>query len=287
MAYADLVYAPYQLVNTKSAPRTKKMWYTPRMAKLDIKKEMARRLTDARKAAGLNRTEAARNHGWNYNTYKSHESGEREFDKAQAAIYSRAFHTTINHLLCLDLLTNNKGAYSSESVARIAIDDSQLAAGGELLKNDADTDQHDQDEVAVLTVPVYGQAAGGLWLEGEDMPFDDSEPDLIPAVAGYPAAHQYARRVVGNSVNNRIADGEYAIFVRYDQYSAGLRDGQLVDCQRSRAGLREHTVKVYAHGALVTDSRDLEEQTAIPMDAAETDTLVEIVGVAVGAYRPL
>jgi len=257
------------------------------MAKIDIKKEMARRLTEARKAAGLNRTEAARNHGWNYNTYKSHESGEREFDKAQAAIYSRAFHTTINHLLCLDLLTNNKGAYSSESVARIAIDDSQIAAGGELSKHDADTDQHDQDEVAVLTVPVYGQAAGGLWLEGEDMPFDDSEPDLIPAVAGYPAAHQYARRVVGNSVNTRIADGEYAIFIRYDQYSAGLRDGQLVDCQRSRAGLREHTVKVYDHGELLTDSRDLEEQTAIPMDAAETDTLVEIVGVAVGAYRPL
>jgi hypothetical protein len=145
----------------------------------------------------------------------------------------------------------------------------------------------ERSEVAIFTVPVYGQAAGGLWLEGEYMPFDNSEPDLVPAVAGYPAAHQYARRVVGNSVNNRISDGEYAIFVRYNHYGGNLRDGQLVDCQRSRAGLYEHTVKVYDHGALLTDSRDLAEQTAIPLCSGESDTTVEIVGVAVGAYRPL
>ncbi|MBC7149050.1 MAG: hypothetical protein H5U22_06690 [Rhizobium sp.] len=248
------------------------------MAKIDIKKEMGKRLTEARKAAGFNRTEAARNHGWNYDTYKSHESGQRQFDQAQAAIYSRAFNTPINHLLCLDLLTSAKSAHASDSVAGVApsVQLTTSSAG--------ENEQH--AEAAVITVPVHGQAAGGLWLEGDDMPFD-SEPDLVPAVAGYPASYQYARRVVGNSVNNRISDGEYAIFVRYDRYDAGLKPGQLVDCQRSRAGLYEHTVKVYAVDSLMTDSRDLEEQTAIPMDAAETDTLVEIVGVAVGAYRPL
>lgn len=245
------------------------------MAKIDIKKEMGKRLTEARKAAGLNRTEAARNHGWNYDTYKSHESGQRQFDQEQAAIYSRAFKSSINHLLCLDLLTNQKNAHSPIPAANTKIEYLQAAEGNE---------QH--TEAAVITVPVYGQAAGGLWLEGEDMPFD-SEPDLVPAVAGFPAAHQYARRVVGNSVNNRIADGEYAIFVRYDRYDAQLRPGQLVDCQRSRAGLYEHTVKVYAVDSLMTDSRDLDVQTAIPLDSSESDTTVEIVGVAIGAYRPL
>jgi len=245
------------------------------MAKIDIKKEMARRLTEAREAMGLNRTEAARRNGWKYNTYKSHEDGRRSFGKEEAAIYSRAFNTSINHLLCIDLLTNTKSVHAFDSAAGVNGRDSSSAGENE-----------QQKEVAVFTVPVHGQAAGGLWLEGEDMPFD-SEPDLVPAVAGYPVSHQYARRVVGNSVNNRILDGEYAIFVRYSHYTSGLKAGQLVDCQRSRAGLYEHTVKVFAGDSLMTDSRDLDEQIALRLDSVENDTIVEIVGVAVGAYRPL
>lgn len=226
--------------------------------KSPLKQIKAQRLTESRKKTGLSRTSFASQNRINYNTYKAHESGQREFFTADAARYAKALGVPINHLLALDLI---------DSTFKTILPQEEMPG-------------------AVLTVPVYGQAAGGLWLEGDDVPFDD-EPVYISPAADYPPQSQYARKVVGNSVSNHIRDGEFAIFVRYGEYPYSLRPGMLVDCMRQRAGMYEHSVKVFAGDKLMTDSAELSSQTAIPLGHTDDDTTVTIEGVAVGVYRHL
>jgi phage repressor protein C with HTH and peptisase S24 domain len=58
------------------------------------------RLQAARENAGFeNATDAARSFGWNENTYRSHENGERGLRPAIAARYADAFRTTAAWLL--------------------------------------------------------------------------------------------------------------------------------------------------------------------------------------------
>ena len=225
---------------------------------IDIKQEKAARLTAARKATGLSRTAVAQANRWNYNTYKAHESGHREFSSGDAVRYARALGVTVPYLLGIDLLDATE---------------------------ETPTDTQEV-QISVVSVPVYGQAAGGLWLEGDDVPFDDEAVSITPN-ANYPIGLQYARKVVGNSVSNRIRNGEYAVFVRLEGLPGGLRHGMLVDCVRQRAGMYEHSVKVFEGDRLMTDSAELAEQTSIPLGGNEDDTLVTIEGVAVSVVRHL
>lgn len=58
------------------------------------------RLAHARREAGFSTaSEAARAFGWNENTYRSHENGERGIKQNIAEIYARAFHTTASYIL--------------------------------------------------------------------------------------------------------------------------------------------------------------------------------------------
>lgn len=249
----------YKKVNKYFAPRTKFLWYVPRMiSKAEITKEKARRLRGVRERIEPNRQRASEIIGVSYSTLTSHENGRRDFDEDAAQIYAKAFGVPVNHLLASDLL-------NGDSPVTIPAKDGSIAT---------------------ITVPVYGQAAGGLWLEGEDMPFDDV-PVVISPVSDYPAHAQYARKVVGNSVSHRIPDGFYAIFVRFDSYGGRIFPGDLVDCMRTRSGLCEHTVKVFDVDRLMTDSKELTRQVAIPLGHNDDGTIVEIVGIAVGVYSPL
>ena len=55
-------------------------------------KEMHERLSYARSRAGFKKaTEAARYYGWNENTYRSHENGQRGFKLLDAEKYAKAF----------------------------------------------------------------------------------------------------------------------------------------------------------------------------------------------------
>jgi transcriptional regulator with XRE-family HTH domain len=220
-----------------------------------INKESSKRLRAAREALKISRTEATERFGWNYNTYKAHESGDRGIGKVAAAKYAKALGVTINHLLAIDLISNKNHSNS----------------GGE-------------EELRTHHVPIYGQAAGGLWLEGEDVPFDE-DPIALPFIAGYPDHTQYARKVVGNSVNKHIQDGDYAIFQRYEYYGKRIEVGKLVDCKRERSGLAEHTVKVFAGDRLMSDSHDLTEQVSLPLAHEDTDTIVTIEGIVIGLFR--
>jgi len=227
----------------------------------DPKKEMGRRLTLARERAGYpKRIDAIRKFKWNGNTYKSHEYGFREFSRDDAVIYSEKFGVSVSYLMLLD--------------------DEPYPEGVKLRQPPND------DALPTAHIQVHGESAGGVWREGDDRPIDD-QAVLVPANPSYPSYAQYARRVIGTSVSNRIGDGEYAIMMRYDAAPSNLlQPGRLVDVQRVRAGLREHTIKVYAgEGRLVTDSRDLDEQEELTLRHDDEDTIVEIVGIVIGSYR--
>ncbi len=221
-----------------------------------MKLTKANRLREAREATGLNRTEAAERFRYKYPTLASHESGAREFDVNDAIRYARDFGTSVNHLLALDLIDSNLA--------------SNVTTEGNAL--------------AVQHIPVHGHAAGGMWLEGDDVPIDNETIAITPHPA-YPASKQYARKVVGNSVSNRIRNGEYAVIVRLDGLGRQLNDGDLVDCLRTRAGMYEHSIKELRAGKLMTNSAELQEQSEIPLSAREDDAQVEVLGVVISAVR--
>ena len=234
------------------------------MDKEKLKKIKAGRLREARINAGFRSLpDAVRHFKWNENTYKPHETGSREFDNVTAVDYALAFRVKLEWLLALDVLDPKMG----KNEKRIR-------------------DEDDEFDLAPQPLPIYGEAAGGLWREGDDVPLDDTTN--VPANPDYSPSIQYARKVVGNSVSRRIPDGEYAVVVHFDRAGIALRPGLLVDVERVRAGLREHTIKVYAEGErLVSDSAELDEQVELLLAHTDEDTTVRIVGIVVGKYSQL
>lgn len=214
-------------------------------------KEAYERLQQARMAAGFETPKAASDYfGWNEHTYKSHDNGTRGLKRSIAEKYGAAFKVSPAWLL-----TGENGL------------------------------QVQPKSHTVITVPVYGAAAGGVWMESDDISTDDIKEIPVIPDARFPQLAQYARKVVGNSVSNRVKDGEYCIFVKYDAYPGGPKNGALVDVERHRSGLREHTVKVFMGRNLQTDSAELKKQTVQNMTNGDSDTEVRVVGVAIGAFR--
>lgn len=209
------------------------------------------RLRKARLDAGFDQPiDAARFFGWNIHTYKSHENGIRGLKLHTARKYAKAFHTSASYLLT----------------------------------GDSPPEPKHKD---VFPVPILADAAGGVWLENPDSQSDSME--FVPVVPDprFVKQAQYARKVRGNSVSRRIRDGEFAIIVKLDSYPGAIPYGALVDVQRERAGLIEHSIKVFQGNRLMTDSTELAEQTAIPLDSGEEDCTVTILGVVIAAHRPL
>lgn len=63
-------------------------------------KEIADRLQEARKEAGYKTaTDAARAFGWNENTYRSNENGQRPPSRQAAVKYARAYRVSVDWLL--------------------------------------------------------------------------------------------------------------------------------------------------------------------------------------------
>lgn len=240
----------------------------------DYEKMIGQRLRQAREAAGYpRRSDAAKALKINYNTLAAHESGRRAIDKNQANTYAQLFGVPVEHLLALDLLK-----------LQTRIKSSRRAESGNTAERSAGAE--DNGIFETFTIPVLGAAAGGRWLEPDDMHIEQDDLS-IPAAPQYDVRSQYARKIVGNSVNRRVRNGEYAIFVKIEHYGQRLRGGELVDCLRMRAGLYEHSAKIFQDGRLLTDSDEFDSQREIQMSSGEDDTTVQIVGVAIGVYRPL
>ena len=104
------------------------------------------RLAAARRAAGYdNATDAARACGWNENTYRSHENGERGLRLAVAERYARAFNTSAAWLLTGE--GEAEAASARRNVVRLA---GRIGAGAVI---DADFEQEPAEGFAEIEIP--------------------------------------------------------------------------------------------------------------------------------------
>lgn len=217
-------------------------------------KEAHDRLRELRLKKGYETaSDAARAFGWNEHTYKSHENGMRGIRQPAAQKYARAFGTSPAFIM-----------YGNEANAVPVVNH-------------------------VGTAPVVGAVSAGLFLEGDS--FED-EGISVPVVPrnGIPGDVQYALKVVGQSVNKKIADGAFAICAPLDRYPGGAEHGQLVHVIRERAGLHEHTIKELRYGPdgayLMPVSTSPDHQEPIKLNG-DDDTTIRIQGVVIGAFSPL
>lgn len=155
---------------------------------------------------------------------------------------------------------------------------------------------HDGDAAAIplLRVPIVGRVEAGAWREAErygDMPEEIFAP-MLPD-RRYPADQQWAVYVVGDSVNEIIADGEIAHCL---DIGGGRepQNGDLVVVERIReqGGLIETTIKEIrrANGVIELWPRSTNPDFNGPVKlGVDRDDGVEvrIRGIVLGAYNPL
>lgn len=211
---------------------------------------LAERLLTARKNAGYKTRQAALDaFGWSFGTYRSHEDGSRRITRSSAEMYAEAFGVSIQHLLGHDLYDTTTTPPAHQHAA----------------------------------LPVYGVAAGGTWIDSTDFDGDTTENINALGVANFPIESQFLRKVVGNSVSNRIPSGAFAILVKSEEYGP-IPMGKLVCVRRDRGGMTEYSVKVFYGDKLFTDSAQLAEQKELDMRHTDDGTTVYIEGVVVGAH---
>lgn len=217
-----------------------------------MNKSPADRLKAAREKRYETAKDAAVAHGWNEVTYRSHESGTRNFPMSAARKYSQAFGVSVQHLLGI------AGGYSAGV--------NQVTSAPLVARVSAGTFRMDEGvEEGAIPVPI--------------VPRDD-----------VPASAQYAVLVDGQSVNKRIPDGAYAICARYESYPGGAKHGQLVHVVRERAGLHEHTIKelhfTLNGQVLMPVSTDPKHQKPVKLDTGDDGEIVRIEGVVIGVFLP-
>ena len=144
-------------------------------------------------------------------------------------------------------------------------------------------------QFSVATALVRGMVAAGVWQEDTSQVTDITNVPASPEPR-YSRFEQIAFRVVGNSMNRVVRDGEYAICIDMDENPMALRSGDVVVVERHRAGEYERTIKEYRDGTngpeLWPQSTDPTHQQPIQVGAPEDGTAVRIVGFVVGYYRP-
>lgn len=139
----------------------------------------AKRLVDARKAAGFSGPKAVEDRfGWNINNYKAHEAGRNGFGLADARMYAKAFDVSLQWL--------NFGI--------------------------GDPSDREMPAAEIVDVPFVSWVTAGQ-LQHQDAVTELSEYPTIPAV-GLPAGDWIALRVErdANSMN-KISPPESVIFV--------------------------------------------------------------------------
>lgn len=90
-------------------------------------------------------------------------------------------------------------------------------------------------------LPLIGLVQAGSWTEE---PFFEAT-ETVSAVPDprYKGMRQYALKVVGTSMNQRIREGAYALCVDWADLGMDLQHDQIVVVQRHRAGMYETTIK--------------------------------------------
>jgi transcriptional regulator with XRE-family HTH domain len=135
---------------------------------------------------------------------------------------------------------------------------------------------------------VVGEVAAGAWREARAQFAPVGQP--VAADPRFPADAQRLYRVVGNSVNRVVPNGEYVHAV--DVIAADIRPepGDLVIVRKTAHGLYEYTAKRYVRDGrkilLRPESDDPEWQDDI-VPFGDEDTSIEITDIVIAKWSPL
>lgn len=222
------------------------------------KEERAKRLKQARKAAGYTSAEkAATRFVWNVNSYKAHESGRNGFGIADQKRYAAAFGVSSAWL------------QTGEGEPPV----SQKEKSGLVTTN-----------APIGMIPVTGKVAANTWLSVEDMDFGYDDVDYVPSIGGYPVEWQFALVVEGNCLNKIAQHGERLVCLNTIAAAVSISDGDLAVVERRRydGQMIERTakrVRLAADGyELWPESNDPAHQEPIRLYRATDGEDVQVIG---------
>jgi SOS-response transcriptional repressor LexA len=156
--------------------------------------------------------------------------------------------------------------------------------------------KEDSSTLPTVGLPIIGVVEAGQFrdITLEDQ---DQEHETVNVVRDkrYPQARQYALRISGDSMNQKFADGTYAICVSFADTGLALKTGMIVHVERriANAHLVETTLKeVQFRGKrcfLVPRSSNAKHKPIEISAEYEDDELTQtrVQGLVIGSYAPV
>jgi len=222
----------------------------------------------------------------------------REMERQNITVNGLAKATDISEAGLRAILNGGVASTTADKLRRIAralnvpVTKFFSEEGGAVAKRKA---AWNDDVLPAHLLPIRGAVQAGIWVE-EDTPDFNETHETIPVAedARFPGHDQFALKIRGDSINEYIADGEYAVCVDV----ATIRDWQaedLVVVERRRGGgaLRETTVKqvkITPDGRLQLWPRSKNPKFKEPIvldDVEDEDMQIELKGLVIGKYSPL
>lgn len=153
-------------------------------------------------------------------------------------------------------------------------------------------------KIIPLFLPVRFKVQAGYWLEVDaEMQRFSNPPKAVMPDPRYSEFPQWLEEVVGDSANQRIAEGSFAHVVDAIELGYAARDGDWVVVERRRGGglLRERTIKqivVTSANKVELWPRSTNPKWSSPVvlnagGRGNEDMEVEIVGLVIGVYTGL
>lgn len=148
-------------------------------------------------------------------------------------------------------------------------------------------------KLAPRFLPVRYSVQAGLWFEMDaEIPPEQTSLAVLPD-ARFDRFPQWLEKVVGDSIDLKIAPGSYAHVVDAIELGYAPRDGDwvVVERRRSQGGVRERTIKQVetrnGYVELWPRSRNPKwsEPVSFTAGGKDGDIEVEIVGLVIGSYN--
>ena len=140
----------------------------------------------------------------------------------------------------------------------------------------------------IVGLTVVGEVAAGMWKEGH-LSFRQYARPVTPH-PDYPADAQRMYKVVGNSLNKLVQDGEFIHCVDVQASGVTPVSGDLVVVRRSEHGRVEYSAKrlIRSNGeaSLRPESDDPDYQENLEI-AGNDDTEIEIIDIVIAKWKPI
>lgn len=219
---------------------------------------IAKNLRDARIAAGFESvSDAARFIGIPVPTAVAHEGKGTSFRRPkleQLRKYAQAYATTIDAL---------EGGIISDAGPAARVPSRDIPTADNL-----------------IAAPILGTAQAGNWIED-----DPIQAEAGSRIFAKPNADTvFGIRVLGDSMNRVIQDGDVAVVRPWKAMKRDVRNNEVVVVQRERGGRYELTIKTFRDNQLWPESTNPKWRHPVPLKDGD---VVTIVGLVVGLYRPL